>query len=78
MFRYFKHSEENTFRDKFLDMHNYYWNNPDENLRRAYRNNIKQFWVDFLGWLIIGMIVGPLLQSLADDYAKDNKNETLK
>lgn len=50
------------------------WNNPDENLRLAYRSNIKQAGYDF-GMLVIG---GCILSSLLGDWLdelKDPKNK---
>ena len=56
---------------------NKYWNNPDENLRRAYRSNIMQLGYDLMGWLLIGMLLGPYLTGLAKDMAKENENDTI-
>lgn len=60
----------------FIDTMNYYWNNPDENLRRAYRNNIKQAWTDLLAFFLIGCMVGPALEQAAKDYYHENENDT--
>lgn len=76
-FRSLIHSDKESIGDKFKDVHNQYWNNPDENLRRAYRSNIKQFWYDLFGWLLIGCIFGPALEKAARDYMKDNGNDSL-
>lgn len=61
----------------FVDTMNYYWNNPDEDIRRAYRSNLNQAWMDLLGWLLIGCIAGPALEEAAKDYYKENENDTL-
>lgn len=52
------------------------WNNPDDNLRTAYRANVKQLGYDLAMWLGVGMLLSNwLLQSLADDTKKDMKSE---
>ncbi len=50
------------------------WNNQDENLRRAYRSNIKQAGYDLTMWLIGGSIIGALLA----DWLKELKEDNIK
>ena len=48
------------------------WNNEDDNLRRAYRNNIKQLWYDIMMFIIGGCIIGAMLGDWLDDLKKEN------
>ena len=43
------------------------WNNPDENLRIAYRSNLKQIVYDLVQWLFIGNLIAFVLGGWADD-----------
>ena len=43
------------------------WNNPDENLRLAYRSNLKQIVYDLVMFLVIGNLVAFVLGDWADD-----------
>lgn len=63
--------------DRFKAVHERYWNHPDENLRRAYRSNIRQLWYDFLAFLLLGLWFGPALTKAAKEYMKENGNDTL-
>ncbi len=56
----------------FKEGWNQKWNNSDENLQLAYRNNIKQFGYDLMMFLIGGCIVGALLGDWLDELKKDN------
>jgi hypothetical protein len=51
---------------------NLYMNNADENLRKAYKSNLKLLACDFLMWLLIGG-AALLLGDWADDEAKEAK-----
>ena len=53
-----------------------YVNNEDENLRRAYRNNLKQATVDLIGGLFIGNLVFPSIMNAVNDYTKEVGNDT--
>ena len=50
------------------------WNNEDERLRLAYRNNIKQFTYDLSLLLVGGTIISALLGDWLDDLLKENKD----
>jgi hypothetical protein len=43
------------------------WNNPDDNLRIAYRSNIKQLAFDLLMLCVIGNLASYVLGDWADD-----------
>lgn len=49
------------------------WNNPNEDLQRCYRSNIKQAGYDLMMFLIIGSLLGSLL----GDWLKDLKDENI-
>ena len=49
------------------------WNNPDENLRTAYRSNIKQFGYDCLMWGLIGNLLTGFVLNQYKEADKDNK-----
>ena len=49
----------------------------DLNMRTAYRNNIRQFWIDLLAYLILGMFISKQLQDAAKQHAKDTGNDTI-
>lgn len=48
----------------------------DSNMRTAYRNNIKQFWIDLLAYLILGLFISKQLRGAAINYAKETGNDT--
>ena len=52
-----------------------YWNNPNENLRTAYRQNIRQFVYDMGVLIAIGGIVGSQIHSFVRDYTHDHKDD---
>ena len=54
-----------------------YYNNSDDNLRQAYRNNLRQLWYDLLMLFFMGMIVAPALENAAQKHAKDTGNGDL-
>lgn len=54
-----------------------YYNNPDDNLRQAYRNNLRQLFYDLLMLLFIGMLIAPALENAAAKHAKDTGNGDL-
>lgn len=49
------------------------WNNSDENLRRCYRSNLKQFGYDLIMFAIVGSIIGALLADWLKDLKEENK-----
>lgn len=62
--------------DRWGNMWQKYMYNEDENLRRAYRNNLKQFTVDLVGGLFIGNLVFPSIMNAVNDYTKEVGNDT--
>lgn len=66
-----------TLFKSFADAHNEFVNNPDENLKTAYRANLSQWWYDLLMMLLLGMLIAPALQTAAKDYTKEVGNENL-
>lgn len=50
------------------------WNNDDERLRQAYRNNIKQFTYDLSLFILGGTILSAILGDWLDDLLKENKD----
>jgi hypothetical protein len=52
------------------------WNNPNDNLRTAYRANVKQLGYDLAVWLGVGLLLSNwILKSLADDSKKQAKED---
>lgn len=49
------------------------WNNLDENLKLAYRSNIKQFAYDLVMFALVGSILGAILGDWLDDLKEENK-----
>lgn len=78
MFQDIRHSNNSSILGRFKEVHDRYYNHPDKNLRRAYRNNLRQALTDILAWLLIGCLFGPALEDAAKDYMKDNGNETFQ
>ena len=52
-----------------------YWNNPNENLRTAYRQNIKQFVYDMGVLITVGGLLGNQIHQFVNDYTKDHKDD---
>lgn len=52
-----------------------YWNSEDENLRRAYRNNLKQIFYDLLMLFFLGTLVTPALIKATKEHIKDTGND---
>lgn len=52
-----------------------YWNNPNENLRRAYRQNIKQFAYDMAVLSVVGSLLGGQIHLFVNDYTNDHKED---
>lgn len=51
------------------------WNNPDENIRTAYRSNIKQLAYDLNMCLIVGTMLTGFMMNTYKDAEKDNKKQ---
>lgn len=51
-----------------------YWNNDNENLQRAYRNNLKQLLYDLFMLLFLGAIISPALLNATKDHIKEVGN----
>lgn len=54
---------------------NQYWNNTNENLRTAYRQNIRQFAYDIAILTILGSLVGGQIHTFVNTYTKDHKDD---
>lgn len=54
------------------------WNNEDDNLRNAYRANLKQFSYDMSMFLILGELFGDMLVRASMEYQRRNKNKTFE
>ena len=61
--------------DQIQAVHNQYWNNTNENLRTAYRQNLRQFAYDMGILLFIGGIVGSQVHEFANDYMNEHKDD---
>ena len=59
-----------TFKERWMQI----WNNPDEELRRAYRSNLGQLFYDLFMFLIMGQIVAAGLQQNSKEYIKKSNN----
>ena len=64
-------SGERSFRETW----NHYYNSEDENLRRAYRNNLKQLLYDLLMLFFLGTLVTPALVKTTKEHIKDVGND---
>jgi hypothetical protein len=64
--------------EKFKNVWDKYYNNEDENLKKAYRNNLKHGFVDFVGFAFLGSLVSPSLLNATKDYIKDVGNDTFQ
>ena len=54
---------------------NDYWNNPDENLRTAYRQNIRQFEYEMFVFLVVGGLIGTQIHRFINNYTGDHKDD---
>ena len=52
-----------------------YWNNPNENLRTAYRQNIKQLAYDMSILLFVGGLLGGQIHQFVNDYTHEHKDD---
>lgn len=59
----------------FSTVRDQYWNNANENLRRAYRQNIKQFAFDLSVLSIMGGLIGGQIHLFVNDYTNDHKDD---
>lgn len=59
----------------FVEHFNEKWNNDDENLKNAYRNNMKQFCYDIIMFLVIGSILGALLGDWLENLKDEAKGD---
>ena len=66
---------DGNFLKRWGDMWDKYYNNEDENLRKAYRNNLRHFTTDMLGFCLLGQLVAPSLLKATEDYTKDVGND---
>ena len=69
--------DSETGKRDFLETLKKYYNHEDENLRRAYRNNLRQLIYDMFMMFFFGMLVTPALLNATKDYTKDIGNEDL-
>lgn len=72
-------NEDGTYsRDLFKQIqavHSQYWNNKNENLRTAYRQNLKQLAYDMSVLFIMGSIVSNQIHQFINDYTNDHKDD---
>lgn len=59
-----------TFKERWMQI----YNNPDEELRRAYRANLGQLFYDLYMYLIMGQLLAGGLQKNAKEYIKGSNN----
>lgn len=64
--------------EKFKNVWDKYYNNEDENLKKAYRNNLKHGFVDLVGFAFLGSLVSPSLLNATKEYIKDVGNDTFQ
>lgn len=57
------------------DVYDNYWNNIDENLRTAYRQNLRQFSYEMFVFLAIGGILGSQVHRFINNYTGDHKDD---
>lgn len=57
------------------DIWDQYYNNNDENLRTIYRSNLIQLSYDTLLAIVVGGVIGSVLETAAKQYVKDNKDD---
>lgn len=58
----------------WLKGYNKYIDTLDPGMRATYRNNIRQLWLDLLGALIVGALIGGLLADKDKDLIKEAKD----
>lgn len=65
-----------TFRDpsNILNHFQEKWNDPNADLRRAYRNNFKQLLYDMTMFLVVGPLIAGLLVGWYDELEEDNED----
>ena len=51
-----------------------YWNHENENLQRAYRNNLKQLLYDLLMGLFLGALITPALLNATKEHIREVGN----
>lgn len=69
---------EGSLGNRWSNMWDKYWNAEDENLRKAYRYNLRQFGVDMFGFLALGKLVAPSLLEATKDYTKSVGNDAFE
>lgn len=57
------------------EVYNQYWNNSNENLRTAYRQNLRQFAYDMSVLAFIGGILGSQIHLAINEYTHDHKDD---
>lgn len=57
------------------EVYKQYWSNPNENLRTAYRQNIKQFVYDISILSVVGGILGSQIHLAINEYNNDHKDD---
>ena len=68
-----KHSSDTNLFKEFMGK----WNNEDEKLRRIYRNNINQLWIDLAMMIFGGILITGLMADWYKEMEKDNKDGDL-
>ena len=58
----------------FVDHFRNKWNDSDEDLRRCYRSNMKQFIYDLIMFAVVGSILGAVLGDWLDDLKEENED----
>lgn len=69
--------KKGSVREGWKLMTNDIWNNEDENLRRAYRSNLRQLFYDLFMLLFVGAVVSGSLAEFVKDDIKERGNDTM-
>lgn len=63
-----------TYKGNFKERWNFFWDNDDENLRRAYRQNLHQLGYDMFMVFVFGQMIAGGIQNSAKTYVKESDN----
>lgn len=61
-----------TYRGNFKERWNQIWNSDDENLRKAYRQNLQQLGYDLFMLFVFGQMIAGGIQNSAKTYVKES------
>lgn len=69
--------KQGNIREGYKTFTNDIWNNSDENLRRAYRSNLKQLFYDLFMFLFMGVLVSGSIAAFVKDDVKERGDDSI-